>query len=149
MPSCSKCPEEAVVLFGYNEFQCNIPLCYLHLKEARLDDSNNKSIINTSISHNQYESIKLDFKKHRDSVGMKYLFHSSEETDTLFHHEWRGSEDAIDIDFLYDKLKSTEKTKIITEARIKYVFTKKSTIAGQIYVMLLRLNPKTEIKSEP
>ena len=148
MSSCSKCSEESVVLFGYNTFQCNIPLCYIHLREVRLDTSCNRSIIETSISHNQYESIKVDFKKYRDIVGMKYMFNTSKETDTVFHHEWRGLEDSVDIDFFYDILKSTKDTKFITECKIRYVFTKKSTIAGQIYVMLLRLNPTTEIKEE-
>jgi len=148
MQSCSKCIEESVVFFGYNKGQWNIPLCYIHLREVRLDNSNIKSIIEISISHNQYEEIKTDFKKHRDHAGMKYLFNTSKETDTVFHHEWRGLEDSIDIDFFYDISKSTKDTKFITEAKIKYIFTKKSTIAGQIYVMLLRLNPKTEITEE-
>ena len=148
MTICSKCPEQSVVLFGYNEGQWNIPLCYIHLKEVRLDTSYNKSLIETSISHLQYEEIKIDFKKHRDHAGMKYLFNTSNETDTVFHHEWRGLEDSIDIDFFYDISKSTKETKFITEAKIKYIFTKKSTIAGQIYVMLLRLNSTTEIKNE-
>ncbi len=146
MTYCSKCTEESVVLFGYNQYKCNIPLCYIHLKEARLDISYNKSVIEISISHNQYEEIKVDFKKHRDYAGMKYLFNSSKETDTVFHHEWRSLEDSIDIDFFYDISKSTKDSKFITEAKIKYIFTKKSIIAGQIYVMLLHLNPKTEIK---
>ena len=146
MTTCSKCSEESVVLFGSNKGQWNIPLCYIHLREVRLDDSYIKSIIEVSISHNQYESIKINFKKHRDHAGMKYLFNTSNETDIVFHHEWRGLEDSIDIDFFYDISKSTKDTKFITEAKIKYIFTKKSTIAGQIYVMLLQLNPDTEIK---
>lgn len=104
------------------------------------------SIIHTTISHSQYESIKLTFKKHRDHAGMRYLFGSSKESDTTLHHEWRGSEDHILIDFHY-KEKNDKGEPIVLDAEITYKFTDKSTILSEVYALLLSLD--TSIKIEP
>lgn len=147
MAICSKCPDEAIAWFGYSEFKKDTPLCYLHLKESREIGTESNSTIDITISHDAYETIKAKFKEYRDKAGMKYAFSKSYETEAFFHHEWHGSDDFISIEFGYDKSKSTKDNPHIINAKINYIFSKKSTIAGFIFGMLFVIDSNTKIQS--
>ncbi len=148
MTKCSKCSEEAVALFGYSEWKKDTPLCYLDLIEARTVGIESNSTIDVIITHEAYENIKSKFKEYRDKAGMKYAFSNSYETDSFFHHEWHGSDDFISIEFGYDKSKSTKDNPCIINAKINYVFSKKSTIAGFIFGMLFVIDSNTQIQTK-
>lgn len=107
-----------------------------------------QSVIDLTISHDDYEKIKVLLKSYRDKAGMRYLFGSATETDTIMHHEWSGPEDKLIIDFSRDKSKDTTDHPFIIDAHIIYSFTKQSTIAGLVYVMFLKINPSATIQEE-
>lgn len=147
MTKCSKCQDEAIAWFGYSEWKKDTPLCYIHLKEAREIGVESNSTVDVTITHDAYENIKAKFKEYRDKAGMKYAFSKSYETEDFFHHEWHGSDDYISIEFGYDKSKSTKDNPHIVDAKINYVFSKKSTIAGFIFGMLFVIDINTKIQT--